>query len=86
MKLVLVDRDGTIIKEPPDKQIDSLEKLEFVPGVISGLNLLSRAGYSLVLVSNQDGLGTDGAGVDEPGIECPRCYARRRQTDHSNRQ
>ena len=59
MKLVLVDRDGTIIKEPPDKQIDSLEKLEFVPGVISGLNLLSRAGYSLVLVSNQDGLGTE---------------------------
>jgi len=59
MKLVLVDRDGTIIKEPPDKQIDSLEKLEFVPGVISGLNLLSRSGYSLVLVSNQDGLGTE---------------------------
>lgn len=59
MNLIILDRDGTIIKEPPDKQIDSLEKLEFIPGVISGLNLLSRAGYSLLLVSNQDGLGND---------------------------
>ena len=59
MKLVILDRDGTIIKEPPDEQIDSLEKLEIIPGLISGLKLLVSAGYRLIIVSNQDGLGTD---------------------------
>ena len=58
MKLIILDRDGTIIKEPPDKQIDSLEILEFVPGVISGLKSLTSAGYTLLMVSNQDGLGS----------------------------
>ncbi len=57
-KAVFVDRDGTIIVEPADEQIDSLEKLEFVPGAISGLKALSGIGFELVLASNQDGLGT----------------------------
>jgi len=57
-KAIFVDRDGTIIVEPADEQIDSLEKLEFVPGAISALKSLMGLGYELVLASNQDGLGT----------------------------
>ena len=58
MNIVFLDRDGTIIVEPPDEQIDSLEKLELIPGVIEGLRLLRDRGFELVLVTNQDGLGT----------------------------
>jgi len=59
MRVVFLDRDGTIIVEPPDEQIDSLEKLELIPGVIEGLRLLRDRGFELVLVTNQEGLGTD---------------------------
>ena len=59
-KVLFVDRDGTILVEPPeDYQVDSLEKLEFVAGAISGMKSLSELDYELVLASNQDGLGTD---------------------------
>jgi imidazoleglycerol-phosphate dehydratase/histidinol-phosphatase len=58
MKVVFIDRDGTIIVEPPDEQIDSLEKLELIPGAIEGLRLLVSRGFELVMVTNQDGLGT----------------------------
>ncbi|NJM93730.1 MAG: bifunctional histidinol-phosphatase/imidazoleglycerol-phosphate dehydratase HisB, partial [Cytophagales bacterium] len=60
-KVLFIDRDGTIIAEPPvDFQVDSLEKLAFLPGVISALKKISEQGqYRLVLVTNQDGLGTD---------------------------
>lgn len=57
-KLLFVDRDGCLIAEPPDEQIDSFEKLALMPGVITALQRCVAAGYELVMVTNQDGLGT----------------------------
>ncbi len=59
-KALFIDRDGTIILEPPvDYQVDSLEKLEFRAGAISALKLLSTLDFELVMATNQDGLGTE---------------------------
>ena len=54
-----MDRDGTIIFEPHDFQVDALDKINFVPDVIASLSQLIKKGYSIVMVTNQDGLGTD---------------------------
>lgn len=56
--LLFVDRDGTLIEEPDDFQIDAYEKLRFVAGVIPALLRLRDAGWQFVMVTNQDGLGT----------------------------
>lgn len=59
-KYLFVDRDGTIIKEPANYQIDHIDKLVFFPNVISSLKLAHKVlGYQLVLITNQDGLGTE---------------------------
>lgn len=59
-RLLFIDRDGTLIKEPVDEQIDSFEKLEFVEGVFRNLGFIRKnLDFEFVMVSNQDGLGTD---------------------------
>ncbi len=58
-KILFVDRDGTLIVEPPEtKQVNSLAEIELIPGVISALKCFVEAGYEIVIVTNQDGLGT----------------------------
>ena len=59
-KVLFIDRDGTLIEEPPvDYQVDSLEKLAFVPKAITSMNRIASLDYELVMATNQDGLGTD---------------------------
>jgi imidazoleglycerol-phosphate dehydratase/histidinol-phosphatase len=69
-KVLFIDRDGTLIVEPADQQIDSLEKLELIEGVMPALLRLRDAGYRFVIVSNQDGLGT--AGYPRETYEVPQ--------------
>jgi imidazoleglycerol-phosphate dehydratase / histidinol-phosphatase len=58
-KVLFIDRDGTLIREPEDEQIDSFAKLEFYPGALQYLPRIAKElDFELVMVTNQDGLGT----------------------------
>jgi imidazoleglycerol-phosphate dehydratase/histidinol-phosphatase len=73
-RVVFVDRDGTIIEEPPDGQLDARRGLRLLPGVIPALLELQRAGYRLVLVSDRDGPGS--ASFPEPSFREAQEYLR----------
>lgn len=69
-RILFVDRDGCLIEEPVDEQVDRYEKLKLMPGVIAALQRIVAEGYELVMVSNQDGLGTPA--FPEPDFEGPQ--------------
>ncbi len=58
VKVLFVDRDGTLIEEPPDEQVDAIAKIRFMPGVFAALRQAQSAGFKLAMVTNQDGLGS----------------------------
>jgi imidazoleglycerol-phosphate dehydratase/histidinol-phosphatase len=68
-RILFVDRDGTLIEEPADHQVDSLDKIRFMPGVFAALTELRQRGLRLVMVTNQDGLGTPS--FPRPTFEAP---------------
>jgi len=71
-RIAFVDRDGTLIKEPEDNQVDDLDKVELLAGVVPALLRLRAAGYRLVMVSNQDGCGT--ASFPQKDFDLPQAF------------
>jgi imidazoleglycerol-phosphate dehydratase/histidinol-phosphatase len=72
MSTLFIDRDGTLVEEPLDEAVDSLEKIRFMPGVFAALSELKRRGYRFVMVTNQDGLGT--ASLPQVAFEKPQQF------------
>jgi imidazoleglycerol-phosphate dehydratase/histidinol-phosphatase len=70
--VLFIDRDGTLVLEPDDLQVDRLDKVRFVPGVFAALQTLQEAGYRLVMVTNQDGRGT--ASFPEEQFAVPQAF------------
>ena len=65
MKVLFIDRDGTLIEEPHDNQVDALEKIRLVRGVVPALLELADHGYRFVMVSNQDVLGNESVPLEQ---------------------
>jgi imidazoleglycerol-phosphate dehydratase/histidinol-phosphatase len=68
-KVMFVDRDGTLIEEPPDEQVDTIAKIRFMPEVFAALRQAKKLGFKLAMVTNQDGLGSTSfpqSAFDEP--------------------
>jgi len=63
--VLFIDRDGTLIEEPEDNQVDALDKIRLVDNVIPALLELGKSGYRFIMVSNQDGLGTESFPEDQ---------------------
>ena len=76
-KVLFIDRDGTLIEEPDDCQVDAIEKVRLVSDVIPALLELAAHGYRFIIVSNQDGLGT--ASFPQPKFDVCHEHDKRRK-------